>query len=227
VIRNVSFVSASSGMLLDAQGRLWRTTNAGRSWSEVLSTGTSSATSIQFADAQHAFLTLSSFGADSRDAYVLHTIDGGSSWRPQLIGAGAVSFSGLVAQGASNAAVLLDASDERLLFSTSSGGEAGTASTLTIATRAARFTRRKLHRAHGLVRIDGVLKGAQGGEQIVVSRRNLAGGAWQHQTATAGANGGSFTTTWHVGASSVFVAQWAGDSGRSSLGSRVLRVTVR
>jgi hypothetical protein len=44
--------------------------------------------------------------------------------------------------------------------------------------------------------------------------------------ATAGANGGSFTTTWHIGASSVFVAQWAGDSGRQSLGSTVLRVTV-
>jgi hypothetical protein len=77
------------------------------------------------------------------------------------------------------------------------------------------------------IRIDGVLKGAQGGEQIVVSRRSLKGGFWQHQTATAGANGGSFTTTWHTSSSSVFVAQWAGDSGRASLGSRVLRVTVR
>ncbi|MCW3030968.1 MAG: hypothetical protein JWM66_1101 [Solirubrobacterales bacterium] len=227
VIRKVSFVSASSGMLLDADGRLWRTSNAGRSWSEVLSTGTSSATNVVFADAQHAFLTLGLFSGDAHDAYVLHTIDGGSSWRPQLIGAGQVAFSGLVAEGASNASVLLDASNERQLFFTSSGGEAGAASTLTIATRTTRFTRRKLRRTHGVVRIDGALKGAQGGEQIVVSRRNLAGGFWQHQIATAGANGGSFTTTWHVGASSVFIAQWAGDSGRSSAGSRLLRVTVR
>ena len=72
-----------------------------------------------------------------------------------------------------------------------------------------------------------MLTGAQGGEQIVVSRRNLRGGDWQHQMVTAGANGGSFTTTWQVGGSSVFVAQWVGDSGRASVGSRVLRLTVR
>jgi photosystem II stability/assembly factor-like uncharacterized protein len=233
-IRDVSFVSASSGMLLDTSGRLWQTRNAGRSWSEVLATGTSSATSVDFADATHAFLTVSSFGADTSNAYVLHTADGGNSWHPQLIGLGRVAASGLAAEGASNAFALLDApggsggpADERLLFFTNSGGDAGAASPLTIATKTAHIARKKLKKAHGVVRIDGVLGGAQGGEQIVVSRRNLAGGQWQHQTATAGANGGSFTTTWHISASSVFVAQWAGDSGRSSLGSRALRVTVR
>jgi hypothetical protein len=51
--------------------------------------------------------------------------------------------------------------------------------------------------------------------------------SWRHQTVTAGANGGRFTTTWHIGASSVFVAQWTGDSGRSRLGSTVLRANVR
>jgi photosystem II stability/assembly factor-like uncharacterized protein len=233
-IRSVSFVNASAGMLLDWQGRLWRTRNGGRSWSELLSAGTSSATSVAFSDAQHAFLTVSAFGPDSSNAYVLHTADGGATWHPQLIAAGEVGAGDLVAEGASNAYALVDAPgapggkpDERLLFFTTSGGDAGTPAALTIATRSARLAKKKLRRAHGLVRINGVLKGAQGGEQIVVSRRNLAGGDWQHQTATAGANGGSFTTTWHVRASSVFVAQWAGDSGRTSLGSKVLRVTVR
>lgn len=233
-IDGVSFINASSGLLLDTQGRLWRTGNGARSWSELLSTGTSSATSVALADAQHAFLTVREFGSDSSNAYVLHTADGGNTWHPQLIAAGKVAASGLVAEGASNAYALVDApagsdgkADGRLLFFTNSGGDAGTPSTLTIATKSARLTKKKLRRAHGVIRIDGVLKGAQGGEQIVVSRRNLAGGQWQHQTATAGANGGSFTTTWHVSASSVFVAQWAGDSGRASLGSTVLRVNVR
>jgi photosystem II stability/assembly factor-like uncharacterized protein len=232
-IRDVSFVSASSGMLLDANGRLWRTSNGGRSWSEQLATGTSSATSVSFADSLHAFLTVGAFGSDTYDAYVLHTADGGATWHPQLIAAGRIPSTGLVAEGASNAFALVNGAtesgsgDERLLFFTNTGGDAGAASSLTIATKGTHLRKRKLRRAHGVIRIDGVLKGAQGGEQIVVSRRSLSGGSWQHQTATAGANGGSFTTTWHASSSSVFVAQWAGDSGRASLGSRVLRVTVR
>jgi photosystem II stability/assembly factor-like uncharacterized protein len=228
-IRSASFIGAASGMLLDVSGRLWRTSNGGRSWSELLSTGTSNATSVHFADPLHAFLTLSSYGGDSSNAYVLHTADGGASWHPQLIAAGTVQAAGLVAEGASNAFALVDGpggQDERQLFFTTSGGDAGTPSALTLATRSTRIAKRKLRRAHDLVRIDGVLAGAQGGERIVVSRRNLSGGPWQHQVATAGANGGSFTTTWRIGGSSVFVAQWAGDSGRASLGSRVLRINV-
>ena len=63
-------------------------------------------------------------------------------------------------------------------------------------------------------------------EQIVVSRRDLAGGPWQHQTVIAGANGGSFATSWRIKASSVFVAQWDGDSGRVGQGSSALKIRV-
>jgi photosystem II stability/assembly factor-like uncharacterized protein len=239
-IISVSFSSASSGYLLDLGGRVWRTKNGGRSWSELLSTGSSDGQTLAFSDPLHGFMTLESFGSDSTNAYVLHTTDGGATWRPQLIAAGHVATGseapptdGLVTEGASNAFALVDASlgagatDERLLFFTTSGGEAGAPAQLTLSAKSRALSRKQLKRAHDVVRIDGVLKGAQGGEQIVVSKRNVRGGFWQHQTVTAGANGGSFTTTWHVSASSVFVAQWAGESGRASLGSRVLRVTVR
>jgi hypothetical protein len=234
VIRGVSFVSASAGFLLDSHGRLWQTRSRGRSWSEVLSTGTSQGTGLTFADPQHGFMTVGSFGPDSSHAYVLRTSDGGASWHPQLIATGAVVANGLVAAGPSTAYALVDGHEAiegkpvvHLLFFTNSGGDAGAPSRLTISTRSRRLRKRALRRAHGNVRIDGVLAGAQGGEQIVVSRRNLSGGSWQHQVAVAGANGGSFTTTWHIRSSSVFVAQWAGDSGRASAGVRVLRVTVR
>jgi photosystem II stability/assembly factor-like uncharacterized protein len=239
-IRSVSFISPSNGMLLDTQGRLWHTRNGGRSWSELLSTGTSSATGVTFADAQHAFVTVSSFGTDTGNAYVLHTTNGGTTWNPQLIGAGFVVPGGLAAEGATNGFALVEgrlpapatpatgaSNVAQSFFFTTTGGDAGSPSALALSTKTRTLTKKKLQRAHRSVRIDGLLQGAQGGEQIVVSRRNLAGGQWQHQTVTAGANGGSFTTTWHIGASSVFVAQWAGDSGRSSLGSAVLRVTVR
>jgi photosystem II stability/assembly factor-like uncharacterized protein len=239
-IRSASFVNASTGMLLDTRGRVWRTHNGGRSWSELLSAGTSGATSVTLSDPQHAFLTIGAFGPDASNAYVLHTADAGATWNPQLISAGQVLPGALVAEGASNAYALVEAqlpsppgaaAGVRFVglsfFSTTTGGEAGAPSSLTVATKTRTFSKKKLRRAHRTVRIDGVLKGAQGGEQIIVSRRNVSGGAWQHQTATAGANGGSFTTTWRVSSSSVFVAQWAGDSGRASLGSTALRVTVR
>ena len=58
-------MSASSGLLLDAQSRVWQTSNGGRTWSEVLSTGSSGATSLAFADPQHGFMTIDSFGGDS------------------------------------------------------------------------------------------------------------------------------------------------------------------
>jgi photosystem II stability/assembly factor-like uncharacterized protein len=239
-IRSASFANASSGMLLDGRGRLWRTRNGGRTWSELLSDGTSNATGVTVADPQHAFLTVGSFGSDTSNAYVLHSGDGGTTWHPQLISAGQVLPGALVAEGVSNAYALVEAQlpappgaapGTRFVglsfFFTATGGEAGAPGALTIATKTHTFSKKKLRRAHRTVRIDGVLQGAQGGEQLVVSRRNVSGGSWQHQTTTAGANGGSFTTTWRVNSSSVFVAQWAGDSGRASLGSTPLRVTVR
>ena len=73
----------------------------------------------------------------------------------------------------------------------------------------------------------GTLTGAVGGEQVIVSRRQDSGGSWQHQVVIAGANGGSFTTSWRIAGASTFVAQWAGDSGRPGLGSKVLRIAVR
>jgi photosystem II stability/assembly factor-like uncharacterized protein len=234
VILSVSFVSASSGFLLDGQGRVWRTTNGGRSWTELPSTGSSDGTSVAFADVHDGFMTLSSFGGDTSNAYLLRTSDGGATWHPQLIAAGRLGPGQVAVESASNAFALIEGPelagkpDNRLLFFTNSGGDAGAASTLTISTKATRLAKRKLRRLlHNTISVDGVLAGAQGGEHIVVSRRNLAGGQWQHQTAIAGVNGGSFTTIWHVTGSSVFVAQWAGDSGRASVGTKVLRLTVR
>ena len=84
-----------------------------------------------------------------------------------------------------------------------------------------------LRRSAGQVTIRGTRAGAQGGEQVVVSRRDARGGRWISQVVTAGANGGSFTATFRMTKSSYFVAQWSGDSGRTGAGTRVLGVSVR
>jgi photosystem II stability/assembly factor-like uncharacterized protein len=233
-IRSIAFTSAQSGLVLDTQGRLWLTRNGGRRWSEVLSAGTSDGVQLAFATPLAGFLTVGSFGGDSTDDFVLRTSDGGKTWHPQEVASGLTPYDGLVTSSASEAALLNQstsasgASIDRNLFTTSTGGDvSGTAEKLSLSTSRAIYTKRKLRSLHHTIRVTGTLAGALGGEEIVVSRRNISGGGWQHQVVVAGANGGSFATTWRIAQSSVFVAQWAGDSGRPGQGSAPLKVIVR
>ncbi len=233
-IRSVAFTTVQRGMLLDTQGRLWSTRNGGRSWSAVLSAGASEGVQLAFSDPSDGFLSVKGFAGDPGDADVLRTSDGGATWHPQEITTGSVPYGGLVANSSLDAATLVDGTSvsggplDRLLFTTTSGGDvAGVAGKLSLGTSRRVFTKRKLKAAHDTVRISGALTGAVGGEVILVSARNLSGGQWVQQRVVAGANGGSFATTWHMTASSAFVAQWAGDSGRPGQGSSVLKVVVR
>ena len=193
-IRSIAFTSAAHGLMLDAAGRLWRTVNGGRTWSEVLSAGTSEGIQLAFATPDEGFMSVRSSGT----ATVLRTSNGGATWHPQEITAGSLQYGGLVASTGLDAAALVDGESvshealDRLFFATSTGGEvAGTAEALTLSTRRTAYTKRKLSSAHYSVRIAGTLTGAVGGEAIVVSRRNLAGGPWQQQQVVAGANGGA------------------------------------
>ncbi|MGO9763388.1 MAG: hypothetical protein ACLP1Q_19220 [Solirubrobacteraceae bacterium] len=233
-IRSVAFTSASSGFLLDTNGRIWLTHDSGAAWKEILSAGTSEGIQLAFSGPADGFLSVRRFGREEGDAYVLRTDNGGASWHPQEITAGSIPNDGILANSALDASLLIDGTSitnaplDRLLFTTTTGGDvAGTQETLSLTTSRRRFTKHKLKAAHNTVTVNGTLTGAIGGEQIVVSRRNLSGGPWQHQQVVAGANGGSFTTSWRISSSSVFVAQWAGASGRPGAGSAVLSVTVR
>jgi photosystem II stability/assembly factor-like uncharacterized protein len=233
-IRSVAFTSASYGYLLDTAGRIWLTRNGGSSWKEILSAGTGNGVQLAFSEPDDGFLSVSSFGREEGNAYVLRTVNGGASWHPQEITAGSIPSDGLLASSSLDASLLIDGTSitnaalDRLLFTTTTGGDvAGTQETLSLSTARRKLTKRKLKAAHDTVTVNGTLTGAVGGEQIVISRRNLSGGAWQHQEVVAGANGGSFTTSWRITSSSVFVAQWAGASGRPGAGSAVLSVTVR
>jgi photosystem II stability/assembly factor-like uncharacterized protein len=233
-IRSVSFTSATSGMLLDTEGRIFSTRNGGRSWSEIVSAATRNGVQLAFATPSEGFMSVRIFAGDGNDAYVMRTSNGGASWHPQEITTGTIPGGGLVASTGLEAAALVDGTSgkgeplHRLLFTTQSGGEvSGSAGPLTLTTATPAFTKHKLKAVRGAIRVSGALRGAIGGETIVVARRDLSGGFWQEQRVVAGANGGSFSTTWHITRSSVFVAQWAGDSGRPGQGSAVLKVVVK
>ena len=229
-IRQVSFSSPGTGYLLDTAGRIWSTTNGGSSWKERISAGTSEITGISFGSSSSGYLSVRSFGDDLTNAYIMHTSDGGKSWRPQAISPGVVDSAGVVAGDAGKAFALVKArggaSASRQLFATATGGDAGAPSPLKIKAKPTKFTKKSLRSAKGKVTISGTLTGAIGGEQVTVSMRAANGTSWTRRTVTAGANGGSFSATFTMASTSVFVAQWAGDSGRNGAGTKPLTVNV-
>lgn len=221
---SVAFPSAKVGYMLDTAGRLWKTTNGGKKWVDQLAVGTENGASLVFSDTKNGFLSALS----ANQAFVLRTTDGGAHWRPQVIGPGVVQD--VVAASPTQAYSIVAPQSEGgggSLFFTATGGDAGVPSSLSLATKAKTIKKAALKKQKGTVVVTGTLAGAVGGEQIIVSRRDESGSRWVQHLVTAGANGGSFTTSWKIKSSSVFVAQWAGDSGRAGAGSSVLKITVK
>ena len=221
----LEFLNAKIGFLLDSNNRLWKTANGGKTWVQLLGAGTSDGRVIAMASPNEGFLTVDSFAVPRNvdpSAYVLRTSDGGRTWRPQAIARGPMDS--VVATGPLQAYALVG---DNQLFFTGSGGDAGNPTTLALKTPVSTFTAKALKKAKGRVAVTGSLPGAVGGERIVVSHRDLRGARWIHQVVTAGANSGSFTSSWKITRSSAFVAQWAGDSGRRGAGSTPLVLTVK
>lgn len=221
---SVSFPSAKVGYMLDTAGRVWKTTNAGKKWVEQLAVGTENGVSLTFSDAKAGFLSVLS----ASQAFVLRTTDGGGHWRPQLIGPGLGQD--VIAASPTQAYAIVASQSEGgggSLFFTSTGGDTGTTSKLSLSTKAKTIKKSALKKQKGTVVVTGSLAQAVGGEQIVVSRRDAKSSRWVQHVVTAGANGGRFTTSWKIKGTSVFVAQWAGDSGRAGTGSSVLQITVK
>ena len=232
-IQHAAFTSAATGWIVDWQGRLWLTRNAGRTWTESLAAGTAGAQSIAVGSPSTAVLSVGGFGGDTSYGYVLRTNDAGKTWRPQAISSGRVAEFGVIAPDTNRAYALLGpvggnwATSQRQFFATTSGGSAGAATTLKIKTTPSVFTRATLKRTRGKVTVTGTLAGAVGGERVVLSTRALSGTSWKTQSLTVGANGGSFSAQVRVKGPTAFVAQWAGDSGRAGAGTGALVVRVR
>lgn len=214
-VSRVDFVSGSTGYLTTDAGKLWRTANGGRSWTELPGVGTSDLNGLAFSSATSGFVLRSSFGDFDRYGVALHTSDGGRTWQPQLV-TPAVAQSVLAAPGVS---YLLDGPTS--LLASTTGGSAGSASTLTLSS-----SRRTL-RKPGRVTVSGRLQPAAGNERVTVSSRAPGSSRWQEQTVRTAANG-SFTTSWSVRRGTTrFVAQWAGDVRSAGDGSTVLSVAVK
>jgi photosystem II stability/assembly factor-like uncharacterized protein len=216
-IRNVDFTDANNGFLLDASGRLWKTKNGGKAWAELPGVGTNAARGMSFATPQKGYLVISAFG-DVRQptGFLLRTDDGGFTWHPQFVVSSPIADGGVAAGGATD---YLLGGEQSLLYSTT-GGESGSASDLSIAAPKTRYAK-PTH-----IVVTGKLSPASGNERITVSYRRAGSTSWRSQTVSASANG-SYTSSWDLAkGANEFVAQWQGNFRSHGDGSKVLTVTV-
>jgi photosystem II stability/assembly factor-like uncharacterized protein len=213
-LRTVDFITGKRGFVLDAQGRAWSTSNRGKRWTQLVATGTLSAYDLAFTAANRGYLAVNSFGIQ-RGGFLLKTSDGGRTWHPQLVSSHALPRNGIATSGGATDFAMDTAGG---LFSTTSGGDQGAASSLKLSTR------HKTVKRGSNIRVTGKLNPAEGGEQVVVSARAFNHG-WVHKVVQVASNG-TFTTVWKLSRFTIFVAQWEGDADHQGAGSRVLQIRV-
>jgi photosystem II stability/assembly factor-like uncharacterized protein len=215
--RRVDFVSSRAGFALTTDGRVWQTRNGGKKWTEVAATGDSRGFDLAFGDARNGYLAIPAWADGSSSGVVLHTSDGGTSWRPQIIEAAQLKPFGLEAPTGVAAFAL---ASERDLFRTDAGGDLGDASTIT-----AKPSVKRLNKA-GIVRLTVQLQPGVSGARVALLSRSGKNGRWTVDADALTRGGGTLTIDRRVRATTEFVAQWAGDADRNGDGSPVVTVTV-
>ena len=205
------FVTPRVGFVLSSFRHLYRTRDAGHHWIDLLGTG-GAGTDLAFGDGRHGWLAAPGF-ANRFDGYVLHTTDGGASWRPQAVASRFLSKVGAVGTGGAFAI----ANEGTALFATHNGGESGRAVTLGF-----RPVPRRAHRG-GTVRIRGRVAPARGGIGVAVSM--YSAGRWIVRYATTGRRG-VFTARFSVRRRATFIAQVAATAGHGSAATRPVSVPV-
>jgi photosystem II stability/assembly factor-like uncharacterized protein len=190
-------------------GRLYRTTNAGKTWSNVTpGVGMPLKTIRQVAAGRTGEAFIAPAPAPTGPGVVLHTVDGGKTWAPQLLQAVGIQSIDAVP----GRAWALAFGGARVL-TTTTGGSVGTASVLSIKPTP------RVARGRGDVTITGRLAGALGGEQVTLYATRLPS-----RTLTVSSSG-TFTARYRLKRETTFVAQWAGDGVRDGDGTAALVVT--
>ncbi len=217
--RRVDFVTRTLGFALLENHRLYWTRNGGKTWSELVGTGTMRGYDISFADARNGFLAIDSHAGSARSGWVLRTDDGGATWRPQLIAPTPLATGGLVAPDATTAFGLAGGSD---LFYTSTGGDqSAVASTVTIAPKL-----RVVHRTR-TVKINGRLTPVVEGARVAVLARNPTTHGWRVVGRPAVSATGTFSTSMTIRHTTPLVAQWSGTADVRGDGSPVVTIVKK
>jgi hypothetical protein len=200
-IVQLDMIDARRGYLLDSKAELFATTNGGRKWKRIETTGANFAVSMAFGDRRHGYLT-------DNTGRVLATADGGATWSRQYPFFDATEASKSLIAASSKLSALTLVTGTNRVFHTVSGGRIGSGSRLTIKPSATKV------RKGTVVRVTGRLTPAGGTERVAVLARvtNAKGGTrWVPQERTVSATG-TFTTSWLITASTEFIARWSGDA---------------
>jgi photosystem II stability/assembly factor-like uncharacterized protein len=211
------FIDAKTGYFLQQGGALWKTTDAGKKWTRLFGVGTERAYGMAFSSKSKGYLVINSFGnVGQRGGFLLRTTDGGSTWHPQFVVSTPILGAGIAASSGTD---YLLGGQSSLLFTTT-GGDAGKSSTLSVTTK-----HTKLTKAAGIT-VTGKLSPAASNRLVTVSYLAPGSSHWRSATAKTASNG-SYTTSWRVQkGTNRFVAQWAGDFRAKGDGSGVLTVKV-
>ena len=205
-----SFVGPRTGFVLSSFRHVYRTRDAGNSWTDLLSTGGAGA-DISFSDPQHGWLTAPGF-ANRFDGYVLHTEDGGDTWRPQP-----VSSSFLSKVAATDGGAFAIGNQGSSLFATDTGGEAG--KTMTVGFRP---VPRRVRRGD-TVTIRGRINPSRRGVGVTVTM--FSEGRWIARYVSTGADG-VFTQAFKPQRRAWFIVQVATGPGHTSAATRPIFVPV-
>jgi photosystem II stability/assembly factor-like uncharacterized protein len=212
---DADFLGASKGYALSNTGAVFKTSNGGEKWKVLKGVGTDAGTGISCSTPRAGYVAVDRFGREGF-GYVLRTRNGGKSWQPQLIAPSEVDVWDARATGY---AVMPDGSG---FFATTTGGQAGESSKLTLDVAKSKSSNRAKR-----VKVIGRLSPAEGGEEIVVSNRKAGNPRWHDEVLTAASNG-RFTAKFKIrkkGENKRFVvAQWSGDDERAGTGSRALTI---
>ena len=219
--------STKACWVLTTNGHLFRTTNAGKKWTDVTAAAGANDLSndgtplLSFDSSSSGYVATDGFSPVSSNlgsslgsngqGWVLATTDGGKSFAPQLVDAN--ELAGVAAAGGADFAL----ADDQNLFLTSTNGTQGQASSLTLSASPKTIKKRTN------VTLTARLSPCNGNEQILISGPGL-GGVRSIQSITANC---TVQVQVLVSKTSSYVAQWAGEAGINGDGSKVLKVTKK
>ena len=209
-IRQLSFVSPTTGYALDVARDVLFTTNRGAAWRKLANVGTTAVASMSFSSAKRGLLAINSLGSVGID--VLSTTNGGHTWQPQVIdggGAGLVLASPTVNYFAN---ISPGADPFQAVFTTTNAGASPKPSRLTVSLGTTRLTAKALRKRHGQVTIRGRLSPVTSpGERVLLSFRSRQTGGWTSRSVTVASNGAFQATVSKLKATTDFVVYSTGD----------------
>jgi photosystem II stability/assembly factor-like uncharacterized protein len=230
---SVSFVSPSTGYVMDNSQRVFFTANRGRKWTRLMTLGYPDLAGVSFSSASTGIIALGNSNWDNADwgtVDVIATTNGGKSWQPEVIDG---EQAGLILAtpgvdyydeaGQSN-------SDESLqsgLFATTGGGLSPDSSTLKLAIGRKRLSAKALRKAGDKVTVSGTLSPVTSvGEQVLLFYQT-PGKSWHQRFVNVASNGAFTTVVQGIRTTTDFTAASVGNGLYGGAGTPLVVLTVK